>query len=360
MQASKLPTIEEVRPEDEQDPPPTETVPEDEPVPTEPVTEDEPVSPLPLGATREDLATCAQIILYDRSSILETAIATLSANTLVETNDAQDPAVIIEKFATVGKVPPELVLFVDPSPESLARIVAAGVSLVHVLVTSVDKPADTNIVYFGICELADHVPIIPGAGPLFLLEYLLCAQYPAYQSELGVTSEAGEHFISAMKVLVGRDSSPAVWMWKLVNSVDACDKMLEMVAQGRILAESRIQDAAQCVARGLTYSITHSDKKYIVTAVYGGPLAATIEKMVQERTGAPDYILLYHMEGHIIEGGVYPGWRIRLLGSATVPSSSDVLSAISPNFTIPSDDHSAASAWLPAGSAKGILPFIYP
>lgn len=380
-----------------------------EPVPTtenkidQPV--QKPVQPTygPSGAG-EYLTPYQTTVIYHTNSVFESAVAVLSdrAQMIPITGAEIDWENL---FAVPDHPSPEVLVFgTELSRENMLKFFARGFQLIHVFYASdhandlencpyFDKdenaepvPFDPRVAPFGIETLYDHLYLVAGLTPLYLLEYIACAEFPKYKSIINndINYTTGNHLLRAMKFAAWQTEDFGVKLLQLCATANGFDKVAQLIGRGQTIADINEHKANERLNNGLFFELEYDKngttakavtnervedvtdlKKYSVYAVSGTDvinemlnLAPVHPKIV--KAGA-NFVMFYSLEPHTVDNNTYPGWRVILIGINGAPNATEVLKSFLPASGVAAiGTHGIGSAWVATGDAKKLMPFIYP
>lgn len=383
----------------------------------DPATESKPVQPT-YGPTAdgEYLTPYQTTVIYHTNSVFESAVAVLSdrAQLIPLTGSEIDWDNL---FAVADHPSPEVLIFgTELSRENLLKFFDRGFQLIHVFSydltncpyfdKNIDKtedndktegnllpvPFDPRVVPFGIETLYDHLCLVAGLTPFYLLEYIACVEFPKYKSIVSenINRTTGRHLLRAMEFSDGESKDFGIKLLQLCATANGFDKIEQLIVLGRSIAEVNEHNANKRLNNGIFFELEYdtsakretepkvedvssvsadlaTTKKYSVYAVGGTDLlnemlnlAPMHPKIVKAGT---NFVMFYSLEPHTVDNNTYPGWRVVLVSLNGAPNATSVLKSLLHGASpvgAPVGTHGIGSAWVATGDAKKLLSFIYP
>lgn len=332
-------------------------------------------------------------VVFDPSSVFESVVALLSNRAqLVSTSNFKSMNNSDDYFGAIlsscEHISPEVLIFTTDhnfTQIDLDKFLSRGFQFIHVFVYSDDSSCiedPDHVAFFGIDTLQEHVNLIEGIVPIYVLEHIICAEFPKYVSQMkDMNAATGKCFIKALNSC-GSPLSDV--LSNLCANYHGFEKIQTMVIKGRTICEVYEQLANSRLHKGIFYKLQmpilsdNNTTKFITYnafAVHGGEFETEILNLAPIH---PDLLnegvqilVVYTLEPHVVDNITYPGWRITFVGiGKNAPNMYEVLRKINSGatgeFTEPGfaditiGTFGKATTWMPTGAAGQILSFIYP
>lgn len=363
-------------------------------------------------------------ICYSPGSVFETTIAVLShrAQLVVVPNTDGDS---VGNLANVPEyLTPVVMLFGDRySRSDVLNFLDRGFQQVKIFTDS-DKYStngayfDERVVCFGVETIYDHVKLSNSCSSVYLLEYILCAIIPHYETKTDkkvVNSLTGGHLLRALNFT----NEPGVHLLQLSNSVNCFESIEKLIARGGMILEMKERAVNDKLNKSIIYSITDDKQESNVDeetlekcpkTVHSAedaqdtqcgnencltpPTETVTEEVVEEKVttsrdqpaqcsltlcaiesndvktvidlapahpsvvkNSANFVLAYYFDPQVIDKALYPGWRVVLIGVNKAP---DALYILKQHCIAVDGSYGIAHGWVSSVDAGRLLPFIYP
>jgi hypothetical protein len=309
-------------------------------------------------------------IVYHQDSVFETAVAVLGARAQLV-----PLAPLVDYNSVAGAcehISPEVLIFgTEFSREAITTFFERGFHFVHVFSRDPDyarskyydgeTPFDPRMVVFGVDTLYEHVRIIEGLLPIYVLEFVICASFPSYKTQLDGSDEInhlnGKYLITGLE---GGDFGAK--LLQLCSTYKGFEIAKVLQIKGATIHETREKLASTRISQGITYQLEVSEEsKVSVAAIYGGDLT---NEMINLLPVHPHIVknkvsmaVLYSPESHTIDDTTQGGFRFTFInvGSESV-NALETLRVFAPETV--TGAHGIATAWCPFPDARRVLSFM--
>jgi hypothetical protein len=224
-----------------------------------------------------------------------------------------------------------------------------------------DTPFDPRMVVFGVDTLHEHVRLIEGLLPLYVLEFITCASFPAYKTILEGSDDINH--INGKYLLTGLEGGDfSTKLLQLCSTYKGFELVKTLQIKGATIHETREKLASARIGQGITYQLELSeDNSVCAAAIYGGDLTNEMINLlpihphiVKNKVNAA---VFYSAEPHTLDGVTQGGFRFTFInvGSESI-NALESLRAFAPETVTGS--HGVATAWCSFADARRILSFM--
>lgn len=325
-------------------------------------------------------------VVYHPESLFESAVAFLCDQAqLIPLAATTDYSVVAESCEHPS---PEVLIFgTEFSREDLLKFFDRGCQFIHIFTYNkesaekyidtpegeVPRPFDLRTVTFNVDTLYEHIVLIQGLLPIYILEHITCAAFPTYTSIIGdkeVNNTTGNYLCKALS-FANKPFGEIILTW--CSTYKGFDLVRAHVVKGQTIVEEHERLASKRLEQGIHFHLefrrpgeTSDDELVTSHLTYAVPGGEFVNNMIMLAPVHPlvvkpncDFVMFYSLEQHRVNNIVYPGWRITLVAvGKEAPNALEVLRGFVSDTV--GGSYGVASAWIPTGGAGKALPFIYP
>ena len=308
-------------------------------------------------------------IVYHQDSVFETAVAVLGAKAQLV---PLAPQVDYNSVAGACEhISPEVLIFgTEFSREAITTFFDRGFHFVHVFSRDPDlarskyyddeSPFDPRMVVFGVDTLHEHVRIIEGLLPIYVLEFIVCASFPSYKTQL----ESGEEInhVNGKYLLTGLEGGDfGTKLLQLCSTYKGFELVKVLQIKGATIHETREKLASKRIAQGITYQLKLSEENTVsAAAIYGGDLTNEMMNLLPIHPhivkNKVNMAVLYSAESHTVDDVTQDGFRFTFVNTgAESINALESLRVFAPDTV--TGAHGVATAWCPSTHAGRVLSF---
>lgn len=312
-------------------------------------------------------------VIYHEDSIFEAAVAILGAKTqLVPIGNVADLNSVADACEHIS---PEVLIFgTQFSREQLNKFFDRGFHFIHVFARDIEAatakyycdveedgvvtraPYDQRVVVFDTTTFYEHIVLLEGLAPMYLVEHFICASFPTYETILGdknVNHATGKYLVSGLE---GYDLASV--LLQICATYKSFELIQKYIVKGQTICEMRESMANQKIARAIPYTLKCGDNE--VSAIAFDPTGVQNEILnllpIHPRVVKEDVKLavMYSYELHTIDNTSNGGYRVVFM-SIGGDSAIELLREFAPDTVAGSNG--IASAWVSFEQSAKLLTF---